>query len=70
MKVKLFNNDINSVKNVDLTLQQLGGLLAMYEDGRPILDNEGFVEVRAFPPGREEFLRFAVINQGYVKEVK
>lgn len=48
---------------LDKVLQQLGALVA--EQPEP----DGTYAVRAFPPEKIEFIRFAITNQGYAEIV-
>jgi len=48
---------------LDSTLQQLGGLVA------ELPEPDGTYAVRAFPPERITFLKFAIEQQGYAQIV-
>lgn len=69
MKVKLWSNEEPAAEATDCTIQGLptGGKLLRNGEGKVAFDEEGFATIVG---GDQGFLKFACLNQGYVKEIK
>lgn len=68
LRVRLLSNEPVGVAATSATLGALwpNSRVLTNEDGTPVLDAEGFARVRTTNP---DFLRFAMVRQGYVREV-
>ena len=68
MKVRLLSNEESAANATDATIKMLpgGGRLRRRESGKVAFDNEGYATIEG---GNEGFLRFALVRQGYVREV-
>jgi hypothetical protein len=67
-KVRLHSNEQHAAEATDVTIRQLAGSawLVRGEDGQVAFDEKGCATVHCSTDG---FLRFALMQQGYVKEV-
>jgi len=69
MKVRLHSNDESAAEATNSTIQMLpmgGGKLQRGSDGKIAFDSNGLATVIS---SNDKFIKFALMNQGYVKEV-
>ena len=68
MKVRLHSNEESAARATDATLQGLSGNISLQKnlDGSIYFDEDGYAEILGNDLG---FAKFAVVRQGYVKEV-
>lgn len=69
LKVKFHSNQQDAAEATDNTIKQLpgNGYLLRAREGEIYFDKDGFAILQTNNPG---FMKFALIKQGYVKEIK